>query len=128
MKNDFIYKNVANDVTLPPITKGKKRSLTDTEKWYVLNSNIKLKNRVFLCTLLYAGLQRGEALALERGDIDLENKCLNVNKNLVLIDNDPQIKECPKTSAGFRTIPLPDILLNGLKEYLPTLVIHPARN
>ena len=64
--------------------------------------------------LLFTGCRRGEALALTPQDIDFENKTVSVNKTVEWLGNKPQIKTQPKTAAGNRDIPLPDILISEL--------------
>lgn len=65
--------------------------------------------------MLYAGLRRGEMLALNWEDIDFEKKVITVSKALCILSNRSYIKE-PKTKAGVRQVPIPDILLDALKE------------
>lgn len=64
--------------------------------------------------LLFTGCRRGEAFALSPKDIDFESKTVTINKTVEWLGNKPQIKLQPKTVAGNRTIPLPDILINEL--------------
>lgn len=65
--------------------------------------------------LLYSGLRRGEALALQYRDIDTEKKVIHVEKSLCAYRNEPIIKT-PKTEAGRRDVPL----VNALLDVLPT--------
>lgn len=67
---------------------------------------------LFAFFLLYTGLRRGELLALRYEDLDRENKCFKVEKVIQYISNQPIVKDRPKTSAGIRTVVIPDILLN----------------
>ena len=63
--------------------------------------------------MLYAGLRRGELLALEWNDIDFEKKVIHVNKSVEILTNQPRIKR-PKTKAGTRDVPMPEILYDAL--------------
>ena len=121
IKNEYIYKNAAADIVLPKIDKPKKRSLTEQEKAQVTSADLDDKAKAFVFMLLYTGVRRGEALALTTNDIDLENKTIEINKNLIFVGNRPVIKNSPKTDAGNRIIPIPDVLYNLLIKYLPTL-------
>lgn len=67
----------------------------------------------FLC--LYAGLRRGEALALRYEDVDRKTKRIYVRRSVVFVGNDPQLKE-PKTRSGRRDV----ILLDVLADAIPT--------
>lgn len=65
----------------------------------------------FLC--LYAGLRRGEALALRYEDIDRKKQRIHVRRSVVFVGNDPQLKE-PKTKSGRRDVILLDVLADAL--------------
>ena len=70
-------------------------------------------------TLYYCGLRRGEARALNWGDINFENKTIRVNKNCITIGSESSSNyeiTTPKTNSSVRTIPIPDILLVDLQE------------
>ena len=70
-------------------------------------------------TLYFCGLRRGELRGLTWDNIDLEGKNLTVNKNCVNEKGDHGYwKLCtPKTRTSYRTIPMPDVLVNDLKKY-----------
>ena len=69
---------------------------------------------LFACFLLYTGLRRGELLALQWEDLDMKEKVLTVS-HVIQYDTDKgHLKESPKTEAGFRTVPLPDVLIEIL--------------
>jgi len=65
--------------------------------------------------LLYTGMRKGEALAIQQKDIDRDTGIIHVTKALYYESYYPRIKE-PKTEAGTRTIPL----LRPLREALPS--------
>lgn len=64
-------------------------------------------------TLLATGCRIGEALALEWSDIDLDNGIISINKTL----NRYQEINSPKSSAGYRDIPIDNATLLMLKQY-----------
>lgn len=78
---------------------------------------------LFAQLCLYAGLRRGEALALRYEDIDRERKVIHVRRAVEFVGGEPRIKE-PKTSAGLRDVPLLDalaaVLPDGKSGYLFT--------
>ncbi len=55
--------------------------------------------------VLYTGLRKGEALALQYGDIDFDKNTISISKSVYHVDDVPHIKR-PKTEAGLRTVPL----------------------
>ena len=65
--------------------------------------------------MLYAGVRRGEAQALEWTDIDFENRVIKVTKSACTFKNVTTIKP-PKTKAGTRDVPIPNILYSVLEE------------
>lgn len=70
---------------------------------------------LFARICLYAGLRRGEALALRYEDIDRSHGVIHVTKAVEYIGNNPHIK-APKTAAGYRDA----ILLDALEKQIPT--------
>lgn len=118
---EYLYKDVSVGLSLPKHIKPQKRALTDAELELIKSANLSPKERIFLDILYYTGLRKGEALALTVGDIDLVNKTLTVNKNLVFVGNTSQIKPSPKSDAGNRTLPLPSPLIKSLAAYIKQL-------
>lgn len=60
--------------------------------------------------MLYAGLRRGEVLALDLDrDVDYFNHCIYVREAVRFDSNQPIITD-PKTSAGVRTVPMVSVL------------------
>lgn len=78
-----------------------------------------LKFKCLFETLYYCGLRKGEARALTWEDINFNTGELRVNKNVVNIpgeNSDCYNITTPKTKSSIRTLPIPTILLNDLKE------------
>jgi integrase len=117
IENGYLTKNPANSIQLGKIEKPRKRALTDIEQKLIITADIDVKAKAFLYTLLYTGLRRGEALALLKTDFDFNNKTVTVNKTVVFTANTAIIKNSPKTEAGNRIIPLPDVLIMLLQAY-----------
>lgn len=68
--------------------------------------------------LYYCGLKRGVLRGLSLDNIDFENKTLFVVKNDTNLNGDHGFWQLttPKTRTSTRTIPMPDVLVNDLKE------------
>lgn len=64
-----------------------------------------------LLVVLYCGLRRGELLALTTDDIHLEERYISINKQF---QNGKIVP--PKTSAGYRNVPILDNLYPYLKD------------
>jgi integrase len=71
--------------------------------------------------VVVTGMRRGELFALHWDDIDFEKKMLSVRRSLSYTNVDgtgyKYTEELPKTEAGKRAIPLPDIALEALKQH-----------
>lgn len=116
--------NPANDIEVPRKQQKEKASIK-----YLNNKEIKqfldyldtldqsnyenLFDIVLYKTLLATGCRIGEALALEWSDINLDNGIISINKTL----NRYQEINAPKSSAGYRDIPIDNATLLMLKQY-----------
>ena len=119
-----IQYNPANDVIVP-----RKQQKEKTAVKHLNNKELKqfldyldtldqssyenLFDIVLYKTLLATGCRIGEALALEWSDIDLDNGIISINKTL----NRYQEINSPKSSAGYRDIPIDKATLLMLKQY-----------
>lgn len=75
-----------------------------------------IKFRALFETLYYCGLRSGEVRGLTWTDIDFKNKKLTVNKNVVInFEGNKYLITTPKTKSSYRTIPIPNVLLEDLK-------------
>lgn len=75
-----------------------------------------LKFKALFETLYYCGLRSGEVRALNWKDIDLNTKELTVRRNVVVnYDGGKFLITTPKTRSSYRTIPMPDVLVEDLK-------------
>lgn len=92
----------------------KREAATFEDEAIIKNLSNDITFGFFAKFLLFTGCRRGEALALTPKDIDFENKTVSINKTVEWIGNNPKIKPTPKTEAGIRKIPLPDILISEL--------------
>lgn len=118
VENEYIFKDISHSLTISKSPDSKKRALTQEEINNIKSAELPLMQRVFVDVLLYTGIRRGEALALTRNDIDLLNGKININKTIVFGKNQSSIKTCTKTSAGMRTLPIPDFIKDEIKTHL----------
>lgn len=119
IENEHLVKNVAKRIALPSISRTEKRPLTDLEIEYAENSDFTLKEKAFFNICLYAGLRRGEALALTKNDI--KDGYIHVTKTIIFKKNNPEIKSHPKSEAGNRAIPVIDKIKPILDEYVKSV-------
>lgn len=118
VENEYIFKDIAKTLSIPAAPKKAKRALRADELGLIADAQLPLKQRVFIDTIQYTGIRRGEALALTPNDIDTVNKKITINKTVVFGKNQSSIKPCTKSSAGMRTLPIPDKLNEELKELI----------
>lgn len=115
VENDLVTRNVFSNVKVPTVEPHERRALTEEERDLVNRTWRGHRMGHAVMIMMYCGLRRGELLALTWKDIDLENKMLSVNKSVRTFKNQPYVKK-PKSKAGAREIPIPNILVDVLRD------------
>jgi integrase len=64
------------------------------------------------------GLRQGECFGLDVDHVDLDERNLRVDQQLILLPGRPPFFGPPKTPASHRTVPLPDIVVEELRRHL----------
>lgn len=105
MENGYCLRNpFRSKFAQPPKAEaGSHRALTAKEIELIRSTPHRLQAAVMV--MLYAGLRRGEALALTSRDIDLKSGVIHVTKAVRYDSNQPIIDK-PKTAAGTRDVPI----------------------
>ena len=116
VENDLVMRNVFSKVKVPTVEPHERRALTEEERELVNRTWRGHRMGHAVMIMMYCGLRRGELLALTWKDIDLKTKVLSVNKSLQMFKNQPHIKK-PKSKAGTREIPIPNILADALCDF-----------
>ncbi len=99
---------------VPKGKKGSHRAITQRERDLI--SKLDHRMRPAAMVMLYAGLRRGEALALDIDrDVDYHEKTITVRYAVRYPDQQHPVLVDPKTEAGARTIPLLDVLADELR-------------
>lgn len=121
--NELLAKNIAKKIELPKRQKLQKRALENDEITEILSLNISPKVRCFIKIMLYCGLRRGEAWALTKNDVDLQQKTISVNKTVYFDTTEGRQTKLgtPKSRSSNRIIPIPDVLLDDLIKHIETL-------
>lgn len=82
--------------------------------------------RLACLIMVYAGLRLGELCALTWSDVDLLRRTISVNKSWNFKSHNVKT---PKTAAGVRTVPIPDLLAQELETAPRTsLLVCPPRH
>ena len=113
--SDLIIRNPFSEVRVPTKPPNERRALTEQEISLITDTWRGHNLGLMAMLMLYAGLRRGEAQALEWTDIDFERRVIMVSKSASTVKNTTTIKT-PKTKAGVREIPIPNVLLAALME------------
>lgn len=107
--------NPCQAVSLPRHLPSAKRELPDDAALEAVKRGVDAPFGLFAAICLYAGLRRGEALALRYEDIDKARGVIHVTKAVEFVGNNPHLK-APKTAAGSRDAVLLDVLASLIPE------------
>ncbi len=116
VRENLIRKNPAEGCKLPPL-KGREMQVLTREEMqrFLIQAKEEGMYELFLLELT-TGLRRGELLALQWDDLDMETGTLKIDRQIYPVKGKLIINE-PKTKAAVRTIILPPPMLEVLKEY-----------
>ena len=120
VSENLITVNPAIGCKLPPKKSREMQVLTPEEMQRFL---IQAKYEGYFEMLLLeltTGMRRGELLALQWDDLNLDTGELNICRQVYHVKGSMQITE-PKTKSSIRTIILPKVVLNVLAEYKKTV-------
>ena len=115
---DFVVKNVASTEKPPKVDREDEVQIVAEQRLKELLD--KLKDRAIYpkaVLSLFAGLRRGELLALRWCHIDLDRKVLHVREALEETRTHGVLVKTPKSKAGRRDITLPNIVVETLGEH-----------
>jgi integrase len=103
-------------VSVPKGLKTTKRTVPEEDALEAVRTHTDAPFAPFALLCLYAGLRRGEVLALRQEDIDRRVGVIHVNKAMEYVGNTPEIKT-PKTSTGVRDVPIPSVLMPHIPKH-----------
>ena len=123
IKDGLIKKNPILGVKLPPPEPKEMKVLSKEEiQRFLIQAKEEGMYELFLLELT-TGLRRGEILALTWDDLNFETGELRINKQFTPVGGKIVLCE-PKTKAAFRTIILPSIMVELLREYKKGIFSH----
>ena len=97
-------------------------ALTPAQEKTLLEAVRGLSVEMFVLLALYAGLRREEICGLKWDCVDTEGKAPNIRVRRVchwIRNSAPEISPVLKSSAAWRTIPIPDVLADALRSARP---------
>ncbi|MDR2531484.1 MAG: site-specific integrase [Oscillospiraceae bacterium] len=124
--NRVIDYNPASAVKLPNATEAvTKRALTDEERSWITNTPHRAQRAAMI--MMLSGLRRGELIPLTWSDIDFESATITVNKSVEMVEGKPIVKHKTKSKAGMRTVFIPQLLVDFLRnEKKTSLLVCPS--
>ena len=110
--NSLVMKDPAEGLK-KPAGRGKqsRRPLTQLERKLTLKVAETYRGGTFVLLMLYCGLRPGEVAALTWPNVDLDRNVIHVRQAL---KSDGSVM-LPKTSSGYRDVPIPTILADRLR-------------
>ncbi len=123
----IIERNPALRLELPMLEEKPRRPLTEVERDALIKVAATHPAGAYVLTMLYTGARRGECIALERSDIDLERRRITISKEINLRKNVGTVEKTkaakmrkkrvkPNEDAGVRVVPIPDVLLSVMAQ------------
>lgn len=114
--NDYIEKNPASGIKKIKYQKGERNTLSIEQDKKVIDLALKHKYGLFILLIRFCGLRPEECIALTLNDIDINGKTISINKAVSLAQNQPKLKSTKNLKN--RIIPIPDFLIEQLKEHI----------
>ena len=124
MEDGMIPRNPARKLVIENKPKPKSRCLTSGELGALASAPLTDREKAFLYIGVYAGLRKGEILALEKRDVNLADGRLSVTKAVEYNRNQAQLKNIPKTEKSVRSVPIIPLLKEVLGVYINTVEKH----
>ncbi len=125
--NRVIDFNPVMSVKLPKNShKTTRKALSPEERQWIIDTPDFMQLPAMI--MMFAGLRRGELMALLWSDIDMENKTITVNKSAEVIKGKFTVKNMTKTESGMRTVYIPQILADFLakQERTTNMLVCPS--
>jgi integrase len=109
-----VHANPASGISVPAVNRRQTHFATTEQLEALLDELDSPRDRALWATALYAGLRRGELMALHREDVDLATGVIRVERGWDQCDGEIP----PKSKQGRRKVPIPAVLRDRLVEYL----------
>lgn len=89
---------------------------------YRLADGIGGRYRVLVLAAAFLGLRWGELLGLRRMDVDLAERTIKVQRSIGQLTGGRLVVGPPKSPASVRTVTIPDVLVDELRDHVATYV------
>lgn len=112
LSRGIVAENPTRGIEMPAIRSTRDRIASPTEATRLLDA-LEPEHRPLFATALYAGLRRGELVALRWEDVDLAAGKIHVRRGWDAIEGEIT----PKSREGRRTVPIPAVLRGYLVDH-----------
>ena len=116
-RHDLVARNVASLISPPRVENSEVAILSADEIRAVLTTlkGCPIYPKAILA--IFAGMRRGEVLALRWGDVDFDRKIVAVKAAIDETEETGLTFKTPKSKAGVREIPTPEIVVEALRDF-----------
>jgi len=102
--------------------KAPERPTASVEQVFTLSESVPPRSRVLILAAAFTGLRWGELIGLRRCDVDLDAPSVRVPRRLAQVNSGKLVEGPPKSQAGFRTVVLPDFMVDEFRRHLMAFV------
>ena len=117
VKTEVLARNVAKIITPPKTVRVEVTSLTKDQVADVLDKLAGHPLYPIVAVAIGTGARRGEITALTWADVDLDGRAMTIRRSLEQTHAHGIRVKAPKTKAGTRTISLPALTVDALREH-----------
>lgn len=111
----------SGNTTLRPVSEKEVFSIREAQRFMALLNELPdefINRKMPLKFMLLTGVRIGEMCGLRWSDIDLERKIVHIQRNRLYSSKVGIYEKDPKTGSSIRDIPLPDVLVEDLRQYM----------
>ncbi|MGW6850329.1 tyrosine-type recombinase/integrase [Streptomyces virginiae] len=96
------------------------RPTATVEEVYALAAAVQPRYRALILMAGFLGLRWGELIGLHRRDVDLEHGTVRVRRSVAELGNGQREIKAPKSAAGKRTVSIPGVIVQEIRDHLET--------
>ncbi|KJY23284.1 site-specific integrase [Streptomyces sp. NRRL S-98] len=96
------------------------RPTATVEEVYALAAAVQPRFRALVLMAGFLGLRWGELIGLHRRDVDLEHGTVRVRRSVAELGNGQREIKAPKSAAGKRTVSIPGVIVQEIRDHLDT--------
>ncbi|MEW5529940.1 tyrosine-type recombinase/integrase [Streptomyces virginiae] len=96
------------------------RPTATVEEVYALAATVQARYRTLILMAGFLGLRWGELIGLHRRDVDLERRTVRVRRSVAELGNGQREIKAPKSAAGKRTVSIPGVIVQEIRDHLDT--------